>query len=52
MEQFFKLDYLDELLLFKSDDYQTIKDQVSYYLSPHRFEVEVREPLKDRKSVV
>ena len=48
MEQFFKLDYLNELLLFKSDDYQTIKDQVSYYLSPHRFEVEVREPLNTR----
>ncbi|ENX55355.1 MULTISPECIES: AraC family transcriptional regulator [Acinetobacter] len=51
MQASFKLDhlhYLDEFLLFKSNDYQTIKDQISHYLCPHRFDVEVREPLNTR----
>ncbi|MCU4338074.1 AraC family transcriptional regulator [Acinetobacter dispersus] len=51
MQSSFKLDhlhYLDEFLLFKSNDYQTIKDQISHYLCPHRFDVEVQEPLNTR----
>jgi len=51
MQASFKLDhlhYLDEFLLFQSNDYQTIKDRISHYLCPHRFDVEVREPLNTR----
>ncbi|MCH7383934.1 AraC family transcriptional regulator [Acinetobacter dispersus] len=51
MQSSFKLDhlhYLDEFLLFQSNDYQTIKDQISYYLCPHRFDVEAQEPLNTR----
>ncbi|MEB6478144.1 AraC family transcriptional regulator [Acinetobacter vivianii] len=51
MQATFKLDhlhYLDEFLLFQSNDYQTIKDQISYYLCPHRFDVEAQEPLNTR----
>ncbi|MFW1839635.1 AraC family transcriptional regulator [Acinetobacter gyllenbergii] len=51
MQTTLKLDhlhYLDELLLFKSDDYQTIKDRISHYLCPHRFDVETHEPLNTR----
>lgn len=51
MQATFKLDhlhYLDEFLLFQSNDYQTIKDQISHYLCPHRFDVEAQEPLNTR----
>ncbi|MBJ9984803.1 AraC family transcriptional regulator [Acinetobacter sp. S40] len=51
MQASLKLDhlhYLDEFLLFKSNDYQTIKERISHYLCPHRFEVEVQEPLNTR----
>lgn len=51
MQTTFKLDhlhYLDEFLLFQSNDYQTIKDQISHYLCPHRFDVETQEPLNTR----
>ena len=51
MQQSFRLDhlhYLDEFLLFKSDDYKTIKDQISHYLCPHRFDVEALENLDTR----
>lgn len=34
------LHYLDEFLLFNSDDYQTIKDKISHYLCPHQFDVD------------
>ncbi|OTG85326.1 AraC family transcriptional regulator [Acinetobacter sp. ANC 4558] len=34
------LHYMDEFLLFNSDDYQTIKDQISHYLCPHQFDVD------------
>ena len=42
------LHYLDEFLLFKSDDYKVIKDQISHYLCPHQFDVETVEPLNTR----
>lgn len=42
------LHYLDEFLLLKSDDYQTIKEQISHYLCPHHFDVALREPLNTR----
>ncbi|MCU4641126.1 AraC-like ligand-binding domain-containing protein [Acinetobacter courvalinii] len=51
MHATFKLDhlhYLDEFLLFQSSDYQTIKDQISHYLCPHRFDVETQQPLNTR----
>lgn len=51
MGQFLNLDhlhYLDEFLLFKSDDYQTIKTKISHYLCPHQFDVEAIEPLNTR----
>ena len=51
MQATFKLDhlhYLDEFLLFQSNDYQTIKDQISHYLCPHRFDVEAQAPLNTR----
>ena len=42
------LHYLDEFLLFKSDDYQIIKDQISHYLCPHQFDVHAFESLNTR----
>ncbi len=51
MEQSLNLDhlhYLDEFLLFQSDNYQTIKEQISHYLCPHQFDVETVEPLDTR----
>lgn len=51
MEQPYRLDHihhLDEFLLFKSSDYQTIKQQISHYLAPHHFDVETRTPLDTR----
>lgn len=42
------LHYLDECLLFNSDDYQTIKDQISHYLCPHQFDVDAIASLNTR----
>ncbi|MDM1759165.1 MULTISPECIES: AraC family transcriptional regulator [unclassified Acinetobacter] len=42
------LHYLDECLLFSSDDYQTIKDQISHYLCPHEFDVDGARDLNTR----
>ena len=42
------LHYMDEFLLFNSDDYQTIKDQISHYLCPHQFDVEAVASLNTR----
>lgn len=42
------LHYLDEFLLFSSDDYQTIKDQISHYLCPHQFDVKAITRLNTR----
>lgn len=42
------LHYLDEFLLFNSNDYQTIKDKISHYLCPHQFDVEIASSLNTR----
>lgn len=42
------LHYLDEFLLFNSDDYQTIKDKISHYLCPHQFDVDAASSLNTR----
>lgn len=42
------LHYLDEFLLFNSNDYQTIKDQISHYLCPHQFDVDTVVSLNTR----
>lgn len=42
------LAYLDTFLLFNSKDYETIKQQISYYLCPHQFEVEAPKKLNVR----
>lgn len=51
MKQLFNfnhLHYLDEFLLFNSNDYQTIKDQISHYLCPHQFDVKAVTDLNTR----
>lgn len=51
MSQFLNLShlhYLDEFLLFNSDDYQTIKDKISHYLCPHEFNVDADSSLNTR----
>lgn len=42
------LRYLDEFLLFTSNDYQTIKERISHYLCPHQFDVDILSRLNTR----
>ncbi|MGS0707943.1 AraC family transcriptional regulator [Acinetobacter sp. ANC 3781] len=42
------LHYLDEFLLFNSNDYHIIKDKISHYLCPHQFDVDAASSLNTR----
>lgn len=43
-----QLHALDNFLIFNSNDYQTIKEKISQYLCPHRFDVVSHQPLNTR----